>query len=178
MLDTTFLPDSILVVSASVWLCVMVLLVALTWSISKGLTWVFLIVGVTVPLALVYNGPHAIAGPCSDKVVMSGLTTNAHYRFEIVETTCSNGADQQFAVKMGRNDDLGMLHTVFQSDGTHRPAAVRQNDDHEFMVVMSPDPRKGNAFAAVHPVTVRLDPLTGQARDPLDFRQENRVTSS
>ncbi len=170
MLDLLPFTASSLFAGAAIWLGVLGLLVALTRGISKSLAWVFLVSGLVAPLLVVHSCTGVAAANCQEDEVNQGLSADAQYEFAIVEVRCSGSPVSEFEVRIGQRDDLGTLKTVFLSDGSRKPAAVKQQGDHEFMVVMAPVSRV-SMTASTQPVMVRMDPQTGQPHDTFDFRQ-------
>ncbi len=170
-----FLPVSLsaLFAGAAIWLSILMPLVALTRGLNQGLAAFFLVTGVAAPLVLVYSVSDGRADTCTEQVLNDGDSADDRYRYRIVERRCAYMASAEYEVRMGRRDDFSLLRTVFRSDASQMPTAVRQTAYNEFEVVMAP----AEVSEAEQTVTVRLNPLTGQAEDLIQRRQRGELTS-
>ncbi len=168
--------NEILLFAGAVWLVLLGLLYWLTRGFSKTLALGFVVAGIIAPALIVYGATQVAADYCPERTINAGVSSNGNYRYAIVEQSCQVALGRKFEVRIGLNEDFSTLRTVFRSDDTQRPAAVKQTGEHEFLVLLAAEVPNQTESQPLKPLTVRMDPHTGESED--QYQQRYRDATS
>ncbi len=154
--------DNVVIMASLVWVGLLAWLFVLTRSFNKMLAWVFVVIGIVAPAALLQGATGVVDDQCTEKVMRNGFSADRNYNYVMVEKTCLGSGQKQFEVRFGFAREFAPLYTAFEGNRWSRPIGVQQHGRNEFTVLLAPAKHDGGDADSTRKLIVRLDPDTAR----------------